>query len=188
MPGFVPKVPLRIPARYRMYNVHRPNFADERIMAPNRAMARYYYKKEFGPGQVQLDEAYGPFYPSEEAQMRKPSYDKAYEREVAKRRQELVDEYKWRMENEEVEPFSDEELNDYYDRQARHELDDWLDNYQEYRLPVKRMRPFLNIGTRPPKVIEAFGLEGAADRLRFRGHPESEIGPIIDRELGKRYR
>ena len=184
-----PRRPLRIPSRYKVYDVSfvdarrpvPPKYVDTQIMASNERMALKYYKDRLGPGLgVQFTEAYGPFSPSVERQLRNPARDKAYEREIARRRNELVDEYKWRMDNEEVEPFSDEELFNYYDRQARNEIDDWLEYRQDYRLPIKPRGMYSRpLSDSKVESIRAFDEEDARDRFRMRGVPEIDLRTIF---------
>lgn len=191
MPGFVPRNPLRIPAKYRMYNARMrwpdaSRIHEMTVMAPNERMARaYFHRRHPEISELELSEMQGPFYPSEERQMNPRGWRSAYEREVAKRRNELIDDYRLSMDAGEVEPFSDEELFNYYDRQARYEIDDWLNFKQDYRRPVKEFRPFTRIKDARSTPEYAFDLDGVVDRLRMRGVPEEEIGTIIDTKYGR---
>lgn len=190
MPGFILKRPLRIPAKYRMYNarIRWPDASkihETMVMAPNERMARaYFHRRHPEMRELELSEMQGPFYPSEERQMNPRGWRSSYEREVAKRRNELIDDYRDEIEIGAPE-FSDEALQSYFDRQARYEIDDWLNFKQDYRKPVKPLRPFVRVHDARLEPEYAFDIEGVIDRLRMRGVPEEEIGKIIDTELGR---
>jgi len=197
-----PKRPLRVPAKYKMYNVffkdvknpnYVPKYVDTQVMAPNERMARYYYKKRLGPGLYpEFEEAYGPFYPSEEAQMHNPRRDAAYRRAVENRKQELMadasDERSpfWWQKDENPEDYFEggpailDDLDSWIDRQARKEIDDWLEYRQDYRLPIKPRRMYSRpLGGSQIESVDAFDEEGASDRFRMRGVPESDLQVIL---------
>lgn len=185
MPGFVPKNPLRIPVKYRMYNARMrwPDASrvhETTVMAPSEQMARaYFHRRHPEMSELELSEMQGPFYPSEERQMNPRGWRSAYEREVAKRRNELIDDYQLAMDKGEVEPFSYEDLFNRYDRQARYEIDDWLNFKQGYRKPVVPQREFSYVtpGGRFYRY-NAFGPEGVRDRVRMGGVDEDDIGMV----------
>lgn len=178
-----PRRPLRIPARYNVYDVSFPDSPrrNTQIMAPNERMARKYYKDLLGPGHdIQFTEAYGPFMPSVERQLHNPARDKAYEREVARRRQEYIDDYNSNMRDYEVEPFPEEELSDYFDTRARREIDDWLEYRQDYRLPIKERGMYSRpLSGSEIESVPAFDEEGARDMFRMRGVPEYDLRTIF---------
>lgn len=185
----MPRVP-KIPPNYGMFRAYmsRPGRPSEvrRLMAPSERHAGNFLAKKYPDlNALEVREEYGPFYPSEERQIRRNGFSRAYEREVERRKKEMWDEF---MAQDDVETYDPKGLDEYFEKQARYEINDYLRHYRESRLPVKEYRKFLNLGKNPPEWVPGFDAEGAADRLRFSGYPEEDIGPIIDRETGESYR
>lgn len=143
------------------------------FMAPNRkAVERYLAGQYPEVRDIDIDEVYGPYLPSEQALMGGNRFASAYQREVDRRREQLLREYYDNVPQEGRIP--DEQAFDLLDRKARDELDDYLEN-RPSRLPV--IPEYRFEWTRPDGSRESFRRfteDDVRDRLRLRGIPDDE--------------
>jgi hypothetical protein len=173
----------RIPQSYRKFlaNYRVPDGRYEymtrelsrKFMAPNRKeVARYLTNRYPEIRDIDIGEVYGPYLPSEQALMGGNRFASAYQREVDKRREQLLQEYYDRV--PQAERIPTERAFDQFDRKARNELDDYLEN-RPTRIPIIPEYKFE--WTRPDVTRErfyGFTEDDVRDRLRLRGIPDDE--------------
>lgn len=176
----IPQVYRKYLANYKVpegrYDYMTRKYSRE-LMAPNSAAVKRYLTGRYPDVRnIDINEVYGPYLPSEQELMGGNRFASAYQRDIDRRREQLLQDYYDRIPEE--ERVSDEEAFDVLDWKTRNELDKYLDERQS-RLPVipryrfgRTKRDGMN------EYYDAFTEEGAKDILRMRGVPEDDIGWI----------